>query len=164
LSYGSPHGSHSSTPSSSLPSSSTHSSNLSSSIPSFSHQAFRLSPLPSTLSPYHPYVPSPPHPPISDPLIHTSSPYVAAHPVSYAGIAHHIAGLPSPSSSVPYVYHTSTAPLYPSFTLPPQPTPAPFSPSFIPPFMPHTSPSSVQPPSDDGDHATATISDHELPT
>ena len=95
---GSPHGSHSSTPSSSLPSSSTHLSNSSSSIPSSSHYAFRFSPPPSTLSPYHPYVPSPPHPSISDPLIHTSSPYVAAHPVSYAGIAHHLVGLPGPSS------------------------------------------------------------------
>ena len=79
---GNSHGSHSSTPSSSFPSSSTHSSNPSSSIPSSSHHAFTFSPPPSTLSPYHPYVPSPPHPSVSDPLIHTLSPYVPAHPVS----------------------------------------------------------------------------------
>ena len=161
---GSPHGSHSSTPSSSYPSSSTHSSNPSSSIPSSSHHAFTLSRPPSTLSAYHPYVPSPPHPPVSDPLIPTLSPYVPAHPVSYTDIAHHIAALPGRSSFVPYVYHTSTAPLHPSFTSPPQPTPAPLSPSFVPPFVPHTSPPSVQAPGDDGDHATATTSDHELPT
>jgi len=81
---------------------------------------------PSTLAPYHPYVPSPPHPSISDPLMHTSSPYVAAHPISYAGIAHHIAALLGPSFSVPYVYHTSTSLLHSSFTSPPQPIPAPF--------------------------------------
>jgi len=32
---------------------------------------------------HHPLIP-----PVSDPLIHTLSPYVPAHPVSYAGIAH----------------------------------------------------------------------------
>ena len=103
LSDGSPHDSHSSTPSSSFPSSSTHSSNLSSSILSSSHHAFTFSPPPSTLLAYHPYVPSPSHPSVSDPFIHTLSPYVPAHPISYAGIAHHIAALLGPSSSVPYV-------------------------------------------------------------
>jgi len=96
--------------------------------------------------------------------MHTSSPYVAAHTVSYAGIAHHITTLPGPTSSVPYVYHTSTASLHPSFTSPPQPNPTLFSPSLIPPFVPHTSPLSVQPPGDNGDHAIATTYDHELPT
>jgi len=74
---------------------------------------------PLTLSPYHLYIPSPPHPTISDPLMHTSSPYVAAHLVSYVGIAYHTATLLGPSSSVPSIYHTSTAPLHPSFTSPP---------------------------------------------
>jgi len=118
---GSPHGSHSS-----FPSFSTYSSSPSSSTLSSFHHTFRFTHPPSTLSPYHSYISSPPHPPISDPLMRTSSPYIATHPVSYASIAHHTTTLPDPSSSLPYVYHTSTTSLHPSFTSPPQPTPALF--------------------------------------